>query len=366
MSGVAAAFAAQRELRRRHAVTLVSPSPHLLLKQSLVRAAFGVARPPKPIDLDKALSARGIMFRKATVQSIDPKNNVVLTSEKEIEYDYLFVGLGSKPDYDTVKGIANALPVGTGEQADNIAKAIKEFSGSSVASVNCAGSLWEGPALETLFHAHQYFSEMGKKVELKYVTSNNRPVQELGPQASAAICAELEKRNITLFTKVRTKEITANSIRTSSGEIKSDLTFAFPPQRATIEKTGLKVNNGFIKVDSFMRCIGTPNVFAAGDCVEECTPKTGFTAFSTGSLAGCNIARKILGKRQLKRREKSVYVIELGESEGLLLDSQRTMKTWKTLIHKGTAPYLKKLSFEKSFIEANGTLHYIMGEKVVP
>lgn len=368
MAGASAAFSIQRELRRRHAVTLVSPTPHLQLKQSLVRMAFGFRRREAVFDLRQALEEKGIGFRQASITKIDYQNSLVETTAGSMHYDYLMLALGASWERKTIAGWENAFYLGSLEEAVQFNEALQKFSGKSFSSATSFGNEWEGPALETIFRAHEFFSRQGvrKQARLHYITFKKRPFKELGEKVSALIEEELAGKKIELRAGEKLVQVTRGGVNTDKSAIDSDLTVVFPPYSGNpaLAGCGLVGKKNFVLVNEFMQSKSSPRVFAAGDCVNTLSVKLGFNALSGAVVAGKNLASTILGKPLKKFVPKIVYVMELGGGEGLLINSRLKNGEWHSHTTRGEMPFIRKLAFEKSFLKEKGLVHYVLGEKL--
>lgn len=370
LAGFAAAFTIQKTLRRRLAVTLVAASPKAELRQALPRVAFGLKHEEKTLmDLPQVLSEKGISFKQALAVKIDVANCRVETDAGPVNYDYLMLALGAKWNWWRVQGSENTFSLGSLEQALKARAAINSFSGGGVCSIADDGNRWEGPALETIFHCHAFLSTAGlrEKSRLHYVTAKKRPFEELGPAVSALVEKELKKRGIRLHAQSKAKKITKSAVELWDGsEIASGLSFLYPGYSGNDAVIGSGVTDfqNFVLVDEFMRAREVKNVFAAGDCVNSLSLKTGFNALSGATVAGENIAREILGKPLKKFSPKIVYVMELGESKGLLISARLKQGKWVAKTSVGGLPFLRKLAFEKSFLEQSGIVNYALGEKL--
>lgn len=367
LAGATAAFAIQRKLRRRHAVKVVSEKKLLEVRQSLPRVAFGIKKSYNAtVDLGKALEEKGVAFEQASVQEIDARKKTLETSSGTVSYGCLLLALGASWLKEKVAGWQHAHYLNSLESALEARNSLKEFSGNALVSATCSGNEWEGPALEAIFHARQYFSSRGVDATLHYVTHKKRPMQELGSNASNAVERELEAKRIVLHAQENVEEVLEKKVKTSKKMIESDFTFIFPPYAGNhaIAESGLGDEKGFLKVDGEMRVRGEENVFAAGDCVNGLSVKLGFNAISGAIVAGENVAAQLQGKPLKKFEPKIVYAMELGGGEGLLFNARLKNGEWHSRVTRGAYPFAQKLSFEKTLVEKNGFVNYVLGEKV--
>ncbi|GEM_PF-3807918 len=370
IAGLSAAFTIQKRLRRRNSVTLVAASPKAELRQAFPRMAFGLKHGENTIiDLQEALEQKGISFQQARVMKIDAANSTVETDVGKMKYDYLMLALGAKWDRQAVEGSECAFSLGSMEEALRAQRAINSFESGGICSIAAGENRWEGPALETIFHAHAFLSGLGlrEKSELHYVTAKKMPFEELGQKASQLIEEQLKKRGIALHLGTTVKKISKESVLLSNGKkIASSLSFFYPGYWGNDAVAGSAFADGrnFVLVDEFMHARGAENIFASGDCVNSLSLKLGFNALSGAAVAGENIARTLLGKPLKKFVPKIVYVMELGSGEGLLVNARLQGGKWNARTSLGGLPFLRKLAFEKSFLQQDGTVNYVMGEKL--
>lgn len=367
IAGVSAAVRIQKILRRKDAVTLVSNSPTVSLRQSFTRMAFGMhADTPIP-DVRKTLPERGIRFVVADIHSIDSKHNVLRTSGGEVRYDYLLLALGAVGRENELPGGEEALSTHSRAAALKTREAMEKLSSGSMHCVSAEGNPWEGPGLEAAFCAKEFLTQRGRgDVAVNYVTDRARPFTELGTKVSGVVENELAERGIRLWTDEKVKSITPRSLITSRRMLASQLSILFPPLAGNpvLSGSGIADSNNFVPVDSHLRSLHSPNVFAAGDCMASASPKTGFGAASAAATAAENISAELLGHPLKEYSPRMAYVMELGDGSSLLFSAHWTSGGWKATVRKGTIPFARKLGFERAFLESGGDINFMLGEKL--
>ncbi len=108
-AGLTAAFTIKRELREQADVTVVSRDARFVFIPSLIWVVPGWRKPGQiTFELAPALSHRGIHFKQAVAERIDPERQVVATDHGDVTYDYLLIATGPKYDWSVVPGLGPA------------------------------------------------------------------------------------------------------------------------------------------------------------------------------------------------------------------------------------------------------------------
>ena len=161
------------------------------------------------------------------------------------------------------------------------------------------------------------------------------------PMGEAMLKGFMRMFNIHYRTQVAIKEVTADSVILSTGEVlKSSLTQLMPPfigvdfvrNSSSLPSTP----NGYIPVEDSYRHKEIANVWAAGIAVQvdlpfECknipysTPKTGYPSDETGKVVAENIFRISQGRTDLKEKPwgkiPGLCVMDAGKKEVLIFSN---------------------------------------------
>jgi len=349
-AGMTAAMELKRKGKEKHEVVLIDKSPLFLFIPSLIWVPFR-RRELKDISFKKeaVLKKRGVDFVHAEALNVDTKTQVVSTDKGDFHYDHLVIATGPKVQFDIAPGVAeHSHYIGTPNGAMKLRTALEEFVKNPgpivIGATQNAGCM--GAAYEFLFNVEKWLRDqkVRKKVDLYWVT----PEDYLGhfgidgmPMGEAMLKGFMKMFNIHYRTQVGIKEVTADSVILSTGEVlKSSLTQLMPPfigvdfvrNSSSLPSTP----NGYIPVEDSYRHKEIPNVWAAGIAVQvdlpfECknipysTPKTGYPSDETGKIVAENIHRISEGRHDLKEKPwgkiPGLCVMDAGKKEVIIFSN---------------------------------------------
>ncbi|MEQ8926317.1 MAG: FAD/NAD(P)-binding oxidoreductase [Fulvivirga sp.] len=349
-AGMTAAIEIKRKGKKDHHVILIDKSPLFLFIPSLIWVPFK-RREMKDISFKKEniLKKKGVDFVHAEALNVDTFNQVVSTTKGEFYYDNLVIATGPKVKYDVAPGVAeHAHYIGTPNGAMKLRAALDEFKKNPgpivIGATQNAGCM--GAAYEFLFNIEKWLREQNirKKVDLYWIT----PEDYLGhfgidgmPMGETMLKGFMKMFHIHYKTGVAVKEVTANSIILTNGEvIDSALTMLMPPfvgvdfvkNSPTLPSTEV----GYIPVTESYRHKELKNVWAAGIAVHvdlpfECknipfsAPKTGYPSDETGKIVAENIVRTAKGREDLIKKPwgkiPGLCVMDAGKKEVLILSN---------------------------------------------
>ena len=238
-AGMTAALEIKRKGKENHKVILIDKSPLFLFIPSLIWVPFG-RREIKDISFrkDAILAKKGVDFINAEAINVDTQTQIVHTDKGDYSYDNLVVATGPKVKYDIAPGIEeHAYYVGTPNGAMKIRKALEEFKKNPgpivIGATQNAGCM--GAAYEFLFNIEKWLREQNirKKVDLYWIT----PEDYLGhfgidgmPLGESLFKVFMKMFNINYRTQVGVKEVSADSVILSTGEVlPSKFTMLMPP-----------------------------------------------------------------------------------------------------------------------------------------
>ena len=336
--GLYAARTLERVLPRASArVTLVNDVNFMLFTPLLPGAAGGTLEPrhvvvPLRDQLDQT------DLRLGRVVGANPDENCVRVQtlegrEEDLHYDHLIVALGSVSRTLPIPGLAEhatgfkTLPEAIGlrnklirhlEMAETLEDPAERepylnyvFVGGGYAGV-------EGLAELQDFAAHaidQYPRCKTQGMRWVLVEASDRIMRETPPDLGEFCVRELRGRGIEIYTNTTLQAVTAGTATLSDGQVvrtRSVCWTAGVRPHPVVERLGLPLEKGRIKVDSYLQVEGRGNVWAIGDCAavpdpaknyKEATPPT-----SQHSLRqGRNVARNVAAAIGTGRRRKFTY-----------------------------------------------------------
>ncbi len=349
-AGMTAALEIKRKGKGNHKVILIDKSPLFLFIPSLIWVPFG-RRDIKDISFRKEdiLTKKGVHFVHAEALTVDTKTQIVYTDKGDYTYDNLVVATGPKVNFDIAPGIAeHSHYVGTPNGAMKLRTALEEFKKNPgpivIGATQNAGCM--GAAYEFLFNVEKWLREQNirKKVDLYWVT----PEDYLGhfgidgmPMGETMLKTFMKMFHIHYRTAVGIKEVTANSVILSTGEVlKSSLTQLMPPfigvDFVQNSPSLTPTPNGYIPVEDTYQHKTVPHVWAAGIAVQVdlpftcknvpfAAPKTGYPSDETGKIVAENIVRLASGKTNLMHKAwgkiPGLCIMDAGKKEVIIFSN---------------------------------------------
>jgi len=239
-----------------------------------------------------------------TVTGIDLEDRRLTFGDREpLVFDRLVYTAGSRSNAASVPGAwAHAHTLDTAETSKRLAAAIAECPGSRVLIVG--GGLTGIQTAAQIARRHQ-------KVHVTLVSLGTIG-HELPGAAQAPVGRALNGLGVEIVEQCRVEAVEPGSVRWSDGRIAADLvvwTAGFVPSPLA-EQAGLAVTGtGQVVVDTALRSVSHPFVFAAGDgaAVPRASSAYGaYAATATGATAGMNAGRDLA--------ERSVRQLSMGYS----------------------------------------------------
>ncbi|MEW9674010.1 NAD(P)/FAD-dependent oxidoreductase [Ammoniphilus sp. 3BR4] len=235
------------------------------------------------IEIDHVLDTHKINFRKATVDSIQPKaKTVTLSDGQRIDYDYLVIGLGSEPETFGIQGLKeNAFSI----RSINSVRMIKEhieymfakfrnephrtdylcfiIGGAGFTGIEFAGEL--GDRIPELCNE---FDVEPSLVKIYNIEAAPTALPGFDPELVDYAMDVLVKKGITFKINTPIKQCNTDGVVLADGEeIKAGTIVWTGGVRGNsiIEQSGFEVIRGRVKVDEYLRAPGYDHVFIVGD-----------------------------------------------------------------------------------------------------
>ena len=377
-AGMTAALELKRKDPKHQNVILIDKSPLFLFIPSLIWVPFG-RRDIKDISFrkDTILEKKGVTFVHAEALEVDVKENKVLTTKGNFEYDHLVIATGPKVKFDVAKGVKeHAYYIGTPEGAMKTRKALKDFKKNPgpivIGATQDAGCM--GAAYEFLFNVEKWLREQNirKKVDLYWIT----PETYLGhfgidgmPMGETMLKSFMKLFNIHYRTEVAVEEVTENSVKLSNGEIlESHFTMLMPPfvgvDFVTNSEALMANASGYISVNDTYQHAQHKNIWAAGIAIDVklpfkpgkipfSSPKTGYPSDETGKIVAENILRLQKGKT-LKQKAwgkiPGLCIMDAGKKEVLIISNHLFKPRTFAIMIPNVIYDFGKVLFEKYFL----------------
>lgn len=277
----------------------------------------------------------GIEFVLADIERVDAaENQVYLTDDRTLPYDYLIIATGTTPRPDETEGLNTAAYGDTVHDfytftgAATLAKKLATWEGGKLV-VNVMEMPIKCPVapLEFAFLADSFFTEKGMRdrVEITYVTP--LPGAFTKPQATQVLGGMLEERGIRLVPEFNVMAVDADDGTLISYEEESvpfDLLVTVPVNMGAdfVDRSGLGDELNHVEVDKeTFRSTAHHNIFALGDAANLPTSKAGSVAHFSAEIFIENFLDEIAGKEPTARFDGHANCfVETGYGKALLID----------------------------------------------
>jgi sulfide:quinone oxidoreductase len=364
-------------------IVVVDRDDRHVYQPGLLFVPFGLADPGRLVRSRAGRLRRGVDFRVADVERIDPAAQLVhLRDGGPIGYDVLVIAAGAALLPEETEGLTGA---GWGERiftfydlegAARLRDALRSFDRGRLV-VNPVDMPIKCPVapLEFCFLADWFLRERGVRdaVELTYVTPLDGAFTK--PVASAHLAGLLSEKDIAIETEFATGEVDGAAGRLLSWDERAvpfDLLVTIPPHGGPpfVSRTpGLGDDLGFVLADRHtLQAQLAPNIFAIGDATNVPTSKAGsVTHFEADTLVE-NVRRHLAGQELAGTFDGHANCfVETGFHKALLIDFDYEREPLPG--HFGPLPLLKesrlnhlaKLLFERLYWHMLLPGHHVPG-----
>jgi len=302
-------------------ITVLSASDKHMYQPGLLYVAFGRMAAQDLYQDQASLFEPGIVFHVDPVKTFDMDNNRVETeSGAGHDYDYLVICTGSRPNPESVPGLAeHANHVYTVEAAEKTLVALQQFKGGRVVIVTGVPHKCPMVPLELTFMMHDYFQDRGilDKVEFFYTYPIGRlhSLENVGKWAQR----EFDQLGIHYETLFNVKEVDGEKKQVHSEEgsvVDYDLLITVPPHNGmpVILENALG-GGGWIPTNpNTLQMENRENVFVLGDTTNIPISKAGSTAHYEAEALGENLAALVRLGSMVRTYEGKVFCfIEAGK-----------------------------------------------------
>lgn len=329
--GHAHLFVLERLARERLAAVetiLVSPSDSQVYSGMLPGWIAG-AYPLEACSIPLAgLAARaGARFVRQACVRLDANERIVETANgRRIEYDRLSIDAGAATAVDAIPGAATfATPV---RPLAGFIGAIRRFVADAVAGNPCDALVVGGGAagVEIAFALQARLAASGRRdARVAAVGSAPRPLDGLPRVVQWRAGRLMHDRGISWLGGRRVCAMTADGVVLDDGSrVGAHHVFLAtgPAPQPWIAASGLATDReGFARVDTTLRSVSHPQVFAAGDCAAYATPrpKSGVFAVRAGPPLAENLLRSLAGEplRAWRPQRRALYLVSTGTGDAL-------------------------------------------------
>jgi sulfide:quinone oxidoreductase len=372
--GLVSAFELKRLLGNKADITLICNQENFVFIPSLPWLSMGWRRPEDiTLSLEKILTPKGIRFMHEEAKGIDADSSKVITTSKEIPYDYLVIATGPSLVFSAVPGLG---PMdGYTECIFELDLALKakdawfrflENPGpvvvGAVQGVSCFG-----PAYEYAFEIDTELRRRGirHKVPITFVTSEPF-IGHFGigglRMSRRLMEDEFADREIRLITNQSVEEFTPDEVRLKDGtKLPFRLAMFAPPMSGVKAVSHIGNPKGFIPVDSNYRHKNYKNIFSVGVAIAMAppeptpiptgVPKTGYMTEKMAKDAAKTIASEITG-RPIPETEPvgAICIMDMGDTAALMEAFPVLPPRKKAEIKEGKRYRWAKIVFEKYYL----------------
>jgi NADH dehydrogenase len=331
-AGLWAALGAARRLDELGAadgavqITVLSSQPYHDIRVRNYEADLTPCRIP----LADVLDPVGVRHVAADVTAIDPTSHTVKTTAGAHAYDRLVVALGSQVVKPDIPGLNEfGFDVDTFDGATKLQRhlaALPHTRSASAAVVVGAGLTGIETACELPARLSALFPDSTPEVTL--VDRNPHVGSDMGASARPVIEAGLATNGVQTRLGVGVTAVDAAGVTLSTGEVLAAATVVWcAGMRANPLTAGLGVDCdriGRVPVDDYLRVVGVPDVFAAGDVAAARMDDAHLSVMSCqhgrpmGRFAGYNVVSDLFGEPLLALRIPwYVTVLDLGPAGAL-------------------------------------------------
>jgi sulfide:quinone oxidoreductase len=316
-------------------ITLIDRAPDHYYQPGYLFMPFGIYSEDDVRRPMKRSIPRGIDYREADVDRIDPATNRVhLQDGGEIPYDILIIATGVHPAPDQVEGMVNGdwrknvHEFYTFEGAQALTERLKSWQGGKLVVHICEMPIKCPVApLEFCFLADAWLQKQGlrDKTEITYVTPMSGAFTK--PVASGILGKLLDEKRISVVHDFAIARVDAEKkaiISWDEKEVPYDLLVTVPPNMGAemIDRSGLGDELNYVPTDKHtLQSKAHANIFVIGDATDCPTSKAGSVAHFEAEVLTENILHFIASEPLRSRFDGHANCfIESGHGKAFLLD----------------------------------------------
>jgi len=308
------------------------------------------------IDLRRLASFANARLIHSSATQLDLLQKLVhVTKRPPVKYDLLSLDIGSTPSVPSVSGAEHALPVKPLDKFLTEQEKIREeiINKKNTYNIVIVGGGAGGVELslsldQQLRRNNALLQKNPNHLTITIIESKSTLLPDFNSAARKKLLKNITKRKIISLTKSRVDIINSHSVKLNTGEVLAAdktilVTNAQPPN--WLLNTGLALdNNGFVRIDDFLRSTSHPEIYATGDIASMENydlPKSGVYAVRQGPVLAENLRRVFIGKnpKPYRPQKQSLALITTGDNgavaaRGSLAVSGKWVWRWKDKIDR--------------------------------
>jgi selenide,water dikinase len=298
-------------------IILLNPKPYCIysgMLPGLLTARYQLS--DCVINVAKLCLERGVTFIEDTVDHIDTNTQTVRCKNTlPIEYTLLSINTGASPKLEHLNGNQYGHAVKPVEIFfERWEQWLKSYQHPN-AVINIVGGGAAG--VEISFAVKQRMQHLPINTKVRLISSSNGVLSNHNQQAQSRAKHLLAQHSIELITQQRVISASPTSITLQNGKrLHSDFTIwsVNAGSHSWFASTNIQCSEqGFIKVDRYLRSLSHQNIFASGDCCHftpKPTAKAGVYAVRQAPILAKNIIA-MLQQRPLKSYQPETRYLSL-------------------------------------------------------
>ncbi|MEW6582317.1 MAG: FAD-dependent oxidoreductase [Actinomycetota bacterium] len=229
--------------------------------------------PATSVPLAPLAKRAGAHLRRGVLASVDTAHRVAVTAGgSRIDYDHLVIAVGARRVPTLAEG---AVTFGGPQDVPAVRNLLDLIEAGAARGVTTRlavvvppGPGWPLPAYEIAFLAHGHLADAGlrDRVGVAIVTDEDRPLAAFGPEASAAVAADLAQADIAVHTSSVVRRWAWGRLELAPhAEVVVDRVVSLPALRGP-HLPGVPCDHlGFVRTTPEGRVAGLDDVYAIGD-----------------------------------------------------------------------------------------------------
>ena len=282
------------------------------------------------IDLDRLAAASGVSFIRAQALGLDPDRRLLLFEGRpQLSFDLLSINTGAAPSQEfegSRELIMTTKPIHDLQAKFNqLRQRLSKRRGVVHIAIVGAGASGVELAMAARARLRREFSHKGLDPDRLRFAIFSAGDQILAGHSAAARrlgLRALVRQGIEVHTRCRITRVERDSLVARDGRSFAANEVLWATEARPLNwfgDSGLQLQDGFIAVDSCLRSISHPCVFAAGDTAAmmgEPRPRAGVFAVRAGPPLAENLARAARGQKLRPYRPQRQYLTIIGTADG--------------------------------------------------
>jgi pyridine nucleotide-disulfide oxidoreductase family protein len=306
------------------------------------------------IDFQRLCRHAGARLVEENVVGIDAaSSSLVLESGRRLHYDWLSLNVGStlKPDAKDSMVLALRPLADLRDKWPDLMDRLNSLEAGQRFRVVMAGGGAAG--VETMLAVQHAMRAAAPHLQSDFilVTSGKHLVPGLSTAAEKLLQTSLARVGVQVLYGFRATAVAGNVIFSEDGRsIACDAVLWATGAQAHdwLAASALATDErGFVQVDSTLRSVSDPRVFASGDCASwsPVLPKAGVFAVRMGPVLARNLYAAVSGKKLSEFKPQRRYLVLIG------LGDARAVASWGSLGWQGKAAWRWKQAIDRRFLQ---------------